>query len=75
MFQSKDNQPVVVSSEAEIFTLQLLHGSDFESGLQAFEDLPGFSAVLNALKDDYPNTLVLSSGDNYIPSPFLFAGS
>ena len=39
------------------------------------EDLPRFSAVLNALKDDYPNTLVLSSGDNYIPSPFLFAGS
>ena len=60
---------------SEPFTLQLLHTSDVESGLQALENLPRFSAVLNALKDDYPNTLILSSGDNYIPSPFLFAGS
>ena len=57
------------------FTLQLLHASDFEAGLAALEDAPRFSAVLNALKDDYPNTLILSSGDNYIPSPFIFAGS
>lgn len=75
MFKGKDSKPVIVTSEPEIFTLQLLHASDIESGLQALEDLPRFSAVLNALKDDYPNTLVLSSGDNYIPSPFLFAGS
>ncbi|MGK7898614.1 MAG: bifunctional metallophosphatase/5'-nucleotidase [Xenococcus sp. (in: cyanobacteria)] len=61
--------------DSEPFTLQLLHASDIESGLQALEDFPRFSAVLNALKDDYPNTLILSSGDNYIPSPFLFAGS
>ncbi|MEB3343743.1 bifunctional metallophosphatase/5'-nucleotidase [Okeania sp.] len=57
------------------FTLQLLHASDFEAGLEALEDAPRFSAVLNSLKDDYPNTLFLSSGDNYIPSPFLFASS
>ncbi|NEP85907.1 MAG: bifunctional metallophosphatase/5'-nucleotidase [Okeania sp. SIO2C2] len=60
-------------SDATTFTLQLLHASDFEAGLEALEDAPRFSAVLNALKDDYPNTLFLSSGDNYIPSPFLFA--
>ncbi|MGD1714126.1 bifunctional metallophosphatase/5'-nucleotidase [Dapis sp. BLCC M172] len=59
---------------ATTFSLQLLHASDFEAGLEALEDAPRFSAVLNALKDDYPNTLFLSSGDNYIPSPFLFAG-
>ncbi|MGD1698718.1 bifunctional metallophosphatase/5'-nucleotidase [Dapis sp. BLCC M229] len=58
---------------ATTFSLQLLHASDFEAGLEAMEDAPRFSAVLNALKDDYPNTLFLSSGDNYIPSPFLFA--
>ncbi|MDJ0599732.1 MAG: DUF302 domain-containing protein [Crocosphaera sp.] len=57
---------------SDTFTLQLLHASDIESGLQALEDFPRFSAVLNALKDDYPNTIVLSSGDNYILSPFLF---
>lgn len=68
-------EPEVVDSDTEPFTLQLLHASDFEAGLAALEDAPRFSAVLNALKEDYPNTLVLSSGDNYIPSPFLFAGS
>ncbi|NER21995.1 MAG: bifunctional metallophosphatase/5'-nucleotidase [Symploca sp. SIO1B1] len=65
----------LTSVDSTPFTLQLLHASDFESGLEALEDVPRFSAVLNALKDDYPNTLILSSGDNYIPSPFLFAGS
>jgi len=66
-----ESQPV----DSETFTLQLLHSSDFEAGLEALADAPRFSAVLNAIKDDYPNTLILSSGDNYIPSPFLFAGS
>ncbi|MEH1817945.1 MAG: bifunctional metallophosphatase/5'-nucleotidase [Nostoc sp.] len=64
------------------FTLQLLHTSDQEAGVPALKDAPNFSAVLNALKNqdangdgkpDYPNTLILSSGDTYIPSPFLFA--
>ena len=70
-----DSDAVLVSLDSEPFTLQLLHASDFESGLDALEDAPRFSAVLNALKDDYSNTLILSSGDNYLPSPFLFAGS
>jgi 2',3'-cyclic-nucleotide 2'-phosphodiesterase (5'-nucleotidase family) len=65
------------------FKLQLLHAADQEAGVPALEDAPNFSAVLNALKNedadgdgnlDYENTLVLSSGDAYIPSPFLFAG-
>ncbi|MBW4652810.1 MAG: bifunctional metallophosphatase/5'-nucleotidase [Kaiparowitsia implicata GSE-PSE-MK54-09C] len=64
------------------FTLQLLHAGDQEAGAPAIEDAPRFSAVLNALKNedadgdgnlDFPNTLVLSSGDAYIPSPFFFA--
>ncbi|VEP17401.1 Alkaline phosphatase [Hyella patelloides LEGE 07179] len=57
----------------ETFTLQLLHAADQEAGLDALEDAPNFSAVLNALRDDYENTLVLSSGDAYIPSPFFSA--
>ncbi len=61
------------NTTATTFTLQLLHASDFEAGLEALQDAPRFSAVLNALKEDYSNTLILSSGDNYIPSPFLFA--
>jgi 2',3'-cyclic-nucleotide 2'-phosphodiesterase (5'-nucleotidase family) len=65
-----------------VFTLQLLHAADQEAGVPALDDAPRFSAVLNALKNqdlsgdgepDFPNTLTLSSGDAYIPSPFFFA--
>ncbi|BAZ54322.1 5'-Nucleotidase domain protein (plasmid) [Nostoc sp. NIES-4103] len=72
----------VTTAAKPSFTLQLLHTSDQEAGVPALEDAPNFSAVLNALKNqdanrdgklDYPNTLILSSGDAYIPSPFLFA--
>ncbi|HAG83411.1 MAG TPA: hypothetical protein DCL61_20260, partial [Cyanobacteria bacterium UBA12227] len=64
------------------FTLQLLHASDQEAGIPALDDAPRFSAVLNALKTqdangdgnvDFTNTLVLSSGDAYIPGLFLNA--
>ncbi|MDY6938317.1 MAG: choice-of-anchor I family protein [Cyanobacteriota bacterium] len=66
----------------ETFTLQLLHAADQEAGIPALDDAPRFSAVLDALKNedtdgdgnrDYINTLVLSSGDAYIPGPFLSA--
>ncbi len=66
----------------DTFTLQLLHAADQEAGIAALEDAPNFSAVLNALRDedadgdgnpDYANTLTLSSGDAYIPGPFLSA--
>ncbi|MEM8720384.1 MAG: choice-of-anchor I family protein [Cyanobacteria bacterium P01_G01_bin.39] len=64
------------------FTLQLLHASDQEGGLDALVDAPNFSAVLDALRDEdldgdgepgFANTLTLSSGDAYIPSPFFAA--
>lgn len=73
----------VTPTAATPFALQLLHASDQEAGAPALEDAPNFSAVLDALKNedadsdgtlDYANTLVLSSGDAYIPSPFFFAG-
>jgi 2',3'-cyclic-nucleotide 2'-phosphodiesterase (5'-nucleotidase family) len=57
----------------ETYTLQLLHASDQEAGVDALTDAPNFSAVLGALRDDYENTLVLSSGDAYIPGPFFSA--
>ncbi|BAY80682.1 alkaline phosphatase [Calothrix parasitica NIES-267] len=66
------------------FTLQLLHATDQEGGIPALEDAPNFSAVLNALKNedadsdgnaDYENTLLLSSGDAYIPGLFLDASA
>ncbi|NJL48613.1 MAG: bifunctional metallophosphatase/5'-nucleotidase [Leptolyngbyaceae cyanobacterium SM2_5_2] len=64
------------------FTLQLFHAADQEAGIPALTDAPRFSAVLNALKaqdldaDGVPgfaNTLILSSGDAYIPGVFLNA--
>ena len=58
-----------------VFQLQILHGSDFEAGIPALSDAVGFSTVVNALRDDYANTLILSSGDNYIPGPFFSAAS
>lgn len=57
------------------FQLQILHASDFEAGIPALDDAVNFSTVVNALQDDFPNTLILSSGDNYIPGPFFSASS
>jgi 2',3'-cyclic-nucleotide 2'-phosphodiesterase (5'-nucleotidase family) len=54
--------------------LQILHASDMEAGLASLSDAPAFSSVLAALRSSLPtNTLVLSSGDTYIPGPFFNA--
>lgn len=64
------------------FTLQLFHAADQEGNITALEDAPRFSAVLNALKNQdidgdgvagFANTLILSSGDAYIPGVFFNA--
>ncbi len=57
-------------------TLQILHASDLEAGVDAIVDAPAFSSVLAALQAEYPeNTVILSSGDNFIPGPFFSAGA
>ena len=75
---SSTSAPVAVRIERNRstapLTFQLLHASDLEAGVQASVDAPNFSSVLAGLKALYPtNTLVLSSGDNYIPGPFFNA--
>ncbi len=56
------------------FTLQLLHAADMDGATGALENVQTFSGVLDAFRSEYPdNTLVLSSGDNYIPGPRFFA--
>ncbi|NJO43597.1 MAG: bifunctional metallophosphatase/5'-nucleotidase [Cyanobacteria bacterium CRU_2_1] len=66
--------------------LQILHASDFEAGIPAIDDAVRFSAILNYFRtsnsglfatpaDVLPNTLTLSSGDNYLPGPFFNASS
>ncbi|MGD1712335.1 5'-nucleotidase C-terminal domain-containing protein [Dapis sp. BLCC M172] len=57
----------------EPIQLQILHAADQEAGIQAIEDAVNFSAVMNALEDDFENTLKLSSGDIYISGPFFNA--
>lgn len=73
-FRSSDHDPVLVglNLQSPVFTLQLLHASDFESG-GTFA--PNFAAIVDTLEGQYPNTLLLSSGDNWIPSPFYNASS
>lgn len=58
------------------FTLQLLHAADMDGATGALDNVKAFSANLSALKAEFPdNTLVLSSGDNYIPGPRYTAAS
>jgi 2',3'-cyclic-nucleotide 2'-phosphodiesterase (5'-nucleotidase family)/endonuclease/exonuclease/phosphatase family metal-dependent hydrolase len=72
--QPADHEPVVASLNLPSpFTLQILQASDQEAGIPAFQDIPGFSAVMNALDGRYTNTLKLTTGDVYISSPFFNA--
>jgi len=57
------------------FTLQILHASDFEAGLQATTRASEFAAIVDRLEDSYANSITLSSGDNFIPGPFIAAGT
>jgi 2',3'-cyclic-nucleotide 2'-phosphodiesterase (5'-nucleotidase family) len=57
-----------------VFTLQVLHASDFEAGVDAVTDAPRFAAIVDTLEGTYANTIKLSSGDNYIPGPFMSSG-
>lgn len=57
------------------YTLQILHASDFEAGLNAVDRAGNFAAIVDYLEETYANSITLSSGDNYLPSPFFSAGS
>ena len=57
------------------FTLQLLHTADIEGGIEALENAPRFSSVLNALKVEVENTVIIGAGDTYIPGAFFAAGN
>ncbi len=63
-------------AEAEVsFTLQLLHAADMEGGVAALENAPRFSSVLNALKAEVADTVIIGAGDSYLPGPFFIAGN
>ena len=55
------------------YTLQILHASDLEGGVEAIERAKFFAAIVDTLEDEYANSITLSAGDNYIPGPFYNA--
>ena len=58
------------------FTLQLLHASDMDGTAGALSNVENFSAILDGFRRQFPNnTLVLSSGDNFIPGPRYYAAA
>ena len=63
------------SQNKDGFTLQLLHAADMEGGIEALENAPRFSSVLNALKTEVENTVIIGAGDSYIPGPFFAAAN
>ncbi|GGC53361.1 choice-of-anchor I family protein [Chelatococcus reniformis] len=62
------------ATEPETFRLQILHASDFEAGLDAVDRAGNFAAIVDYLEDTQENSITLSSGDNFLPSPFFSAG-
>lgn len=65
----------VFEVEPKTFTLQLLHFADGEAGLLASTTAPNLAALIDAFDDAYANTLILAGGDNFLPGPFLAAGT
>ncbi len=73
---SQDNSIELNTPETpQNFTLQLLHAADMEGGIEALENAPRFSSVLNALKAEVENTVIIGAGDSFIPGPFFAAGN
>ncbi len=85
-FRSSDHDPIVVgltlSTEPQIYTLELLHMTDQEGSSSSVELAANASAILNALElqdlgaDELAdNTIRLSSGDAFIPGVFFDASA
>ncbi|WP_041797936.1 ExeM/NucH family extracellular endonuclease [Rhodopseudomonas palustris] len=76
-----DHDPVIIGLDLGddlsnvAYTLQILHASDFEAGLNAVDRAGNFASIVDYLEETYENSITLSSGDNFIPSPFFSAGS
>jgi 2',3'-cyclic-nucleotide 2'-phosphodiesterase (5'-nucleotidase family) len=73
--EASNNVSVFSVATPAPFTLQLLHFADAEAGLLAGSTAPYLAALVDAFDDDFANTLILAGGDNYIPGPFLAAGT
>ena len=66
----------VRQSGGRAFTLQLLHAADMDGGVGALGNVEAFSGLLDGFRAEFPeNTLVLSSGDNYVLGPRFYAAA
>lgn len=70
---SEVSRTSAVYALSENFTLQILHSSDHEAGLQAVQRMPLWASLHERFRQDYVNTLVLTPGDLWIPGPFYAA--
>jgi 2',3'-cyclic-nucleotide 2'-phosphodiesterase (5'-nucleotidase family) len=61
------------TESTDTYTLQILHASDLEGGVDAIDSAANFAAIVDKLEDEFENTITLSAGDNYIPGPFFGA--
>ncbi len=61
------------TESTDTYTLQILHASDLEGGVDAIDSAANFAAIVDQLEDEFENTITLSAGDNYIPGPFFGA--
>jgi uncharacterized repeat protein (TIGR02059 family) len=57
------------------YTLQLLHFADAEAGMLASQTAPRLAAMVDAFEDNFVNSITLAGGDNFLPGPFLAAGT
>ncbi len=64
------------ATEGSAFTLQLLHAADMDGAAGALDNVETFSAILDGFRRQFPdNTLVVSSGDNFVPGPRFYAAA
>jgi 2',3'-cyclic-nucleotide 2'-phosphodiesterase (5'-nucleotidase family) len=71
-----DAAPQVVLSGDAAFSMQLLHAADMDGASGALANVDQFSALVDQFRSEFQDsTLLLSSGDNYIPGPRFFAAS
>ncbi len=61
------------TESTDTYTLQILHASDLEGGVDAIDSAANFAAIVDKFEEEVDNTIVLSAGDNYIPGPFFGA--
>lgn len=55
------------------YTLQILHASSLEGGTNTFKEAINLASLVDGLEDKIPNSITLSTGDNFLPGPVYFA--